>query len=109
MRWAVEGCTAWQTHGLGEPPAVVHATGDYRDREDRLKGFIRDHCITGPDLRVRASWLLRDFREWSADRNLSAKKFGDMMSEHGYSRITSNGVWYLGLRTTAEGVGVREV
>ena len=36
LRWAVEGCLAWQKRGLNEPRAVREATANYREENDVL-------------------------------------------------------------------------
>ena len=45
LAWAVRGCLDWQRHGLGEPPAVIHATADYQSAEDVLANFIAECCV----------------------------------------------------------------
>ncbi len=41
LRWAVEGCLAWQKRGLNEPRAVREATANYREENDVLGEFFR--------------------------------------------------------------------
>lgn len=43
LRWAVEGCSAWQQEGLESPLAVKGATGEYRAEMDTVAQFILVH------------------------------------------------------------------
>lgn len=45
LRWAVEGCLAWQRDGLKAPPEVEQATEEYKDEQDRTAEFLGD-CFT---------------------------------------------------------------
>ena len=44
LAWAVQGCLAWQEHGLGEPDEVRQATSEYRGEQDVLATFIAERC-----------------------------------------------------------------
>lgn len=102
LAWAVRGCLAWQKDGLGSPPEVEKATADYRSSEDSLTAFLGEICELEPHATVRASALLKDYREWSGDKHLTQRRFGQMLSERGFERFTSNGVWYKGIALPAE-------
>lgn len=102
LAWAVRGCRAWQQHGLDEAQEVRDATRDYRSTEDSLAGFLNEVCELEEYGTVRASDLLKTYREWSGDKRLSQRRFGEMLSERGFERFTSNGVWYRGLNLPAE-------
>jgi putative DNA primase/helicase len=49
LRWAVQGCLAWQQEGLGIPEEVQQATAAYRQDMDALAGFLASCCVKGPD------------------------------------------------------------
>jgi putative DNA primase/helicase len=66
LRWAVEGCLAWQQEGL-EPPAVVkRATGDYRAEMDVIAAFIQNCCVVGDKQEISSSALYEEYRGWCA-------------------------------------------
>jgi len=66
LNWAIEGCLAWQTNGLGNPDAVVQATAGYRDEMDVLGGFLADACVTTESAKAKASQLYDAYTSWAA-------------------------------------------
>lgn len=58
LRWAVEGCLAWQRDGLGTPEDVRRATAGYRGEMDVLGKFFTDHCVVEPAAFVSAGDLV---------------------------------------------------
>lgn len=45
LAWAVEGCLAWQRHGLVIPDAVQRSTDNYRNESDPIHTFFED-CLS---------------------------------------------------------------
>jgi len=64
LRWAVEGCRAWQQEGLEPPSAVKRATGDYRAEMDVIAAFIQDCCVLGDNHQVSTSELYAEYQGW---------------------------------------------
>ena len=65
LRWAIDGCLAWQRHGLA-PPQVVHAaTEEYLADQDAFSAWAAERLIYGPDLSERPGTLLVDFNQWA--------------------------------------------
>lgn len=94
LNWALEGCRAWQRQGLGEPPAVLEATAEYREEMDPLGPFLAACCVLGPSLRASASDLYIAYQQWcatAAEQPLTQKAFGSKLAEHGLSRKKSGG------------------
>lgn len=54
-------------------------------------------CDLDEDATVRAGDLLAAFREWSGEKHVSQRRFGEMLAERGFGRFTSNGTWYRGI------------
>ena len=54
LKWAIEGCLAWQRDGLQTPEPVRTATADYRADMDRLGQWIDERCIVTPTAKVQA-------------------------------------------------------
>jgi putative DNA primase/helicase len=66
LNWCLDGCLAWQEHGLKSPTAVLQATSDYRSEMDLIADFLADCCIVGDTVGgVRNDLLYRAFAEWS--------------------------------------------
>jgi putative DNA primase/helicase len=94
LRWALEGCLAWQGGRLGNPPAVRDATAGYRTEMDVLAGFLEDCCELGEEHRAGATPLYQAYRCWcdsSVERAVSQKAFGQSLAERGYRRARGTG------------------
>lgn len=78
LRWAVQGCLAWQEHGLGTAAAVTAATDDYRAGEDVLGGFLEACC--GADGHVPVAHLRGAYEAWcqrEGEESLRARAFSE--------------------------------
>jgi putative DNA primase/helicase len=109
LRWAVEGCLAWQREGLTPPPAVTAATGDYREESHPLRGWLDECCETDPSAWVRFSELRESYLEWTKREcirmPLLDRRFADALQEAGYPKDTTTGNVKIrrGLRLVQEG------
>lgn len=84
LRWAVEGCLAWQQNGLEPPEAVRHATEEYRHDQDLVAQFLDECCVIGPTHRVRSTELYEAYHRWSERgglRALSQKSLAPKLAE----------------------------
>jgi len=90
LRWAVEGCLAWQREGLAVPAAVREATEDYRSEMDVFGLFLEDNCVEGPQLTVPAAKLYARYRSWCENQGvrnpMTQNKFGRQLTERGFER-----------------------
>jgi putative DNA primase/helicase len=89
LRWAVEGCLAWQREGLQEPEAVIRATLAYRSQEDALSRFATDTGFTfDPALSVSVADVNTAFDEWAGAEGvkLSRRDFADWLKDNGASK-----------------------
>ncbi len=88
LRWAVDGCLAWQRmKGLHPPKEVDDATLTYRHEQDVVGEFIEDRCDVAPHFVVQARELLRDYRAWceqNGHRELSAKGLAGQLLSRGF-------------------------
>jgi len=101
LRWAVEGCLAWQREGLDVPPEVQAATAAYRADTDRVGRFLEDCCVLDPSAQTRAGELHDAYRSW-CDANgedcESAKALRARLGERGFERHRDkHGRFYRGL------------
>jgi putative DNA primase/helicase len=101
LAWAVEGCLEWQRHGMMPPEAVLEATKEYRVEEDLLAQWLEECCLTGsPNYRQRAGQLYASYHAWcerGGETPQRQKSFGDAMTERGFTRERSSGLWYVGV------------
>ena len=93
LRWAIEGCLAWQQEGL-KPPAIVRdATADYLAAEDAIGRWIDDRCISGQPHWTAGSALFADWKAWcdqTGERPGSQKRFAQLLENHGIRRARTD-------------------
>jgi putative DNA primase/helicase len=86
LRWAIEGCLAWQREGLNPPGLVRSATTEYLAAEDAIGRWMEDRCIL-----ERGSWtaggaLFSDFKQWcerAGERPGTQKRFAQALQALG--------------------------
>lgn len=99
LRWAVEGCLAWQSEGLGEPEEVKAATAEYKAEMDVLAGFIEERCVTGPGAWTRFADLYAEYERWCQESGETTEKkrtFGTRLKERGF--LPANGAGNVAIR-----------
>lgn len=109
LRWAVEGCLAWQREGLGEPPEITKATDAWRNESDPLAGFLAAECELGEEYTAEAAALYLAFERYAretSDEVLTKQAFGRRLTERGMvATRTKKARGWLGLRLRAEAEG----
>lgn len=109
LRWAIDGCLAWQRDGLQRPEAVLDATAEYFAEQDLLAQWIEECCETDAGVgetssRLFVSW--RAFAQERSDEPHNAKWLGAMLERRGFKRAKDcahfRGRGYLGLRLLPE-------
>lgn len=111
LRWAVEGCLAWQREGLRPPEAVRAATEAYRQDEDLLAQFLAERCYVAPNgtetVRVQSGEIYSCYRKWCEEngtKQTSQRTFGAAMTERGFERRIGGGrTFYIGVRLATVG------
>jgi putative DNA primase/helicase len=103
LRWAVEGCLAWQRDGLSPPEEIQVATTAYRAEMDTLGDFLRERGMVAPGAEVTSGALYQAYREWSdaaGERPMSRQALGRRLEERGYTpgRTGTKGRFWTGLR-----------
>lgn len=114
LRWAVEGCIAWQKAGdLGEPKVVKSAVADYKQEMDLLAGFI-DCCVEidyNCNDRIQASEIFKTYSKWAKENNeyeMSSKKFFNELAKKMPSRgRNAKGAFYTNIRWTEYALELR--
>jgi len=89
LKWAVDGCMAWQDKGLTPPDEVLSATASYRVESDAIGTFL-DECVitTNPEARTQAAVLYEAYRRWcenAGEHALSMRRFNDRVKERGFT------------------------
>jgi len=104
LRWAVEGCLAWQREGLKAPKAVTDATTEYRDEMDTVGPFLDECCTRDPASEVPVGKLYDAYSDWcvtNGDRPMSKRDFGARLTEKGLERgRRKGGRFWRGLAVT---------
>lgn len=93
LRWAVEGCLAWQGAGLAPPAIVQVASRDYQAEMDTLGDFFAERCIFEPEGRVSRPKLREAYEAWAKENGervpLGPKAFAEQVRERGAQDIGS--------------------
>ncbi|WP_144722261.1 phage/plasmid primase, P4 family [Cellulosimicrobium sp. TH-20] len=102
LTWAVQGAVQWFAGGLQDPPVISNGTKEYRETSDVLADFVPGRWVsTDEDVRVKATEVFQDFREWADEGNYvdlqrwSARAFYSALEERGFSRRKVRGVMYV--------------
>lgn len=98
LRWAVEGCLAWQRDGLGSAGKIDAATAAYRHEQDVLAAFLTDCTTSTPDAQTPSPELFAAYRAWCEDGGEYAwrqRTFVQALEERGLQRLKTGGrmVW----------------
>jgi putative DNA primase/helicase len=95
LNWALEGLCRLKKRGHFEVPAGVEdATKQFRENNDVPALFIEDRCVQGADLKVQASQLYTEYKEWCLEnghRPMSSTRLADDWARLGFEKTASNG------------------
>ncbi|MFP3041730.1 phage/plasmid primase, P4 family [Treponema primitia] len=69
LNWLILGTQRWFEKGLAAPQIITSATEEYRSEMDVLGAFIKECCIQGPGISVRARELFKAYQEWCEENN----------------------------------------
>ncbi len=110
LRWAVEGCLAWQREGLNPPDVVRGATESYRDEMDPLRDFFAERCVFVPEATVFVSDLWNAYLDWCKENSekypLTKRLFRThLLQKKLEEKRTSKRYWQgIGLRSEIHGI-----
>lgn len=92
LAWSVRGCLEWQRIGLGDPPAVLEATAEYRKDSDELGQFFGTHLHFDPEARLLKSELTARLKTWADELGMtkppSSRAVAERMRAAGASAST---------------------
>lgn len=86
LRWAIDGCLAWQRDGLRPPEAVKAATDAYLEAEDAVQLWVDECCSEDPNAFERSGDLYASWKQWServGEFTGSQKRFSQRLEERG--------------------------
>ena len=72
LRWAIDGCLAWQKRGLTMPRAVTAATNHYFANQDPTVGWLKARCVESPLGVASFASLFADYKAYCARRNVTS-------------------------------------
>lgn len=105
LRWAIDGCLAWQREGLKPPARVVAATEEYLEAEDALGRWIEEDCDRLPSANTTTNELFASWKTWterSGEYTGTMRKFSEDVSKRGFAR------WKSGSRKGFKGIALKE-
>jgi putative DNA primase/helicase len=98
LRWAVEGCLAWQRDGLGEAAAIEQATREYREDEDVLGAFLAERCEGEGEVETTAlREAFEQFCKELGERPPAGNVLGRQLARRGIHRAGSGRRVYRGV------------
>jgi putative DNA primase/helicase len=106
LTWAVQGCLAWQKHGLGESPRIKRATLEYRQESDQVGRFLEDQCTREVKSSAPAQELFNAYIAWCAKSDVKPEannQFARRLRERGISKKRTRRGWFY------QGVGLAPV
>jgi putative DNA primase/helicase len=90
LRWAIDGCLAWQREGLKPPASALAATKDYLEAEDTLGQWLEERCVVHHKIDWTAlNSLYADWCAWCDPRGQrpgTARSLGKVLDERGIPR-----------------------
>lgn len=87
LRWAIEGCLAWQRNGLNPPASVREATEMYLHIQDFFGQWIEERCAVGPNFWEKTDWLYADWKRYAQSHDEKPGKmndFSEQLGGHGF-------------------------
>jgi putative DNA primase/helicase len=92
LRWAIDGCLAWQREGLKPPARVVAATEEYLEAEDALGRWLEEACDRLPSANTTTNELFASWKTWterSGEYMGTMRKFSEDLAKRGLPRWRS--------------------
>lgn len=80
LRWIIDGCINWQSHGLGTATVIQQASDRYFEQQDAFGRWLAEACIIDPTLLTRPGQLLANYQVWcqtNGETALSASEFAE--------------------------------
>jgi putative DNA primase/helicase len=101
LNWAIQGCINWQKFGLSTPDVIKNATNAYKVEMDSIGQWLEECCELKNTFQTAASRLYISYKDWAEQNGLhplSAKTLAQRLTERGFEKHKSNGIFYRGLK-----------
>lgn len=112
LKWALDGCLAWQKGGIAPPNAVVDATETYLKGEDTMGLWRAECCVLDDREHTLSSELYDSWKSWKERRGEapgSQKRFSqEMEKEFAPKRKTGGRAGFLCIRLKTADERARE-
>ena len=95
LRWAIDGCLAWQRQGLNPPKSVREASESYLEGEDVLGQWLDERCTLGGTDLTPFDELFADWKAWCEANGGPAwggKTFSKALDERGFRQDKSGSI-----------------
>ena len=89
LNWALAGYHDYLRHGLRVPTSVTESTRVYRDEQDIIGEWVREHCDITPGVVYSKAEMYKAYQKWSKDRGqypLSMGRFSRRLSDRGFKQ-----------------------
>ena len=89
LNWALAGYHDYLRHGLRVPKTVTESTRVYRDEQDIIGEWVREHCNVTTGAVYSKSEMYKAYQNWSKTRGqhpLSLGRFSRRLSDRGYKQ-----------------------
>ena len=92
LAWAVAGCLAWQSEGLGETAAVEDASREYRQESDVLGAFLAERCEMDGETEVaEVRRAYNEFRDQLNEPQVEPHVLGKALAKRGINSVRKQG------------------
>jgi putative DNA primase/helicase len=65
LQWMIDGCREWQEKGLAPPAAVIGATNEYLESQDKIGNWLEECCVMESGAFVNRTALYESFSSWA--------------------------------------------
>ena len=92
--WAIEGCLAWQRHGIATPVDILAATREYLHAQDDIEMFLDDKCEVEAGAETKVPVLYALFIQWcnyTGAYAISKKEFTLRLGARGIEIVRRHG------------------
>jgi len=89
LKWAIDGCLAWQRDRLTPPGIVREATAAYLAAEDAIAQWLDECCACDPVYADKSGALFASWKTWAdaaGEYAGSQKRFSQALEDRGFTR-----------------------
>lgn len=100
LKWAIEGCLAWQRDGITRPSVVEDAGREYFAEQDNVAAWFAERCDRMAGVKAPSRALFDDWKKWALARGEepgTEKSFSAKLAEHAAKQRTARGMVFLGV------------